>query len=112
MPPLRQAWRQGLSAIHDESITRCSSPFPVLHAVQQDEVLQAIQSGKVRSIAWKHLPPRRFFVHILLKTVVGIYYSHPRAWSEVGFGGPASPRGYVRLGADQRDPWEPAEHHG
>jgi hypothetical protein len=24
----------------------------------------------------------------------------------VGFGGPASPRGYVRLGLNQRDPWE------
>jgi hypothetical protein len=30
----------------------------------------------------------------------------------MGFGGPASPRGYVRLDADKRDPWEAAEAHG
>jgi hypothetical protein len=41
--------------------------------------------------------------------VVGIYYAHPAAWSEIGFGGPASPRGYVRLGFDERDPWEAEE---
>ena len=111
MPPLRDAWRQGLAAIDDESTNRFGSPFPALDPAQQDQVLQAIQSGEVRSIVWKRLPPQRFFVHVLLKTVVGIYYNHPRAWSEVGFGGPASPRGYVRLGADQRDPWEPAERH-
>ena len=32
-----------------------------------------------------------------------------RAWSEIGFGGPANPRGYVRMDFDQRDPWEAAE---
>ena len=31
----------------------------------------------------------------------GAYYSHPEAWSEIGFGGPASPRGYVRMGLDR-----------
>ena len=37
------------------------------------------------------------------------YYAHPTAWNEIGFGGPASPRGYVRMGFDRRDPWEAAE---
>jgi hypothetical protein len=46
---------------------------------------------------------------VLVKTVAGYYYSHPAAWSEVGFGGPASPRGYVRIGFNTRDPWEAKE---
>ena len=33
----------------------------------------------------------------------------PTAWSEIGWGGPASPRGYVRMDFDERDPWEAAE---
>jgi hypothetical protein len=37
------------------------------------------------------------------------YYAHPTAWSEIGWGGPASPRGYVRLDFNERDPWEAAE---
>ena len=28
---------------------------------------------------------------------------------EIGFGGPASPRGYVRMNFDRRDPWEAVE---
>jgi hypothetical protein len=55
---------------------------------------------------WRQLPAQRFFATVLLKEIVGVYYAHPAAWSEAGFGGPASPRGYVRLGLNQRDPWE------
>jgi hypothetical protein len=41
--------------------------------------------------------------------IVLAYYAHPTAWSEIGWGGPASPRGYVRLDFNERDPWEAAE---
>ncbi|WP_369127188.1 hypothetical protein [Paenibacillus antri] len=34
------------------------------------------------------------------------YYSHPAVWSEIGYGGPAYPRGYVRTQLGQLDPWE------
>ena len=111
MPPLRDAWRQGLSSIDHESQRRFGTPFATLSAVDQDAVLKAIQSGDVVAEDWNRLPARRFFSTVLLKEVVGIYYAHPAAWSEVGFGGPASPRGYVRLGENQRDPWEAQTAH-
>jgi hypothetical protein len=106
MPPLREAWRLGLDGINQESRRRFGADFRVLAAGQQDVVLRAIQTGDVDGDAWRNLPPVRFFTTVLLKEVVGEYYAHPAAWSEVGFGGPASPRGYVRLGINQRDPWE------
>jgi len=34
------------------------------------------------------------------------FYSHPYAWNEIGFPGPAYPRGYKHLGVDARDPRE------
>jgi hypothetical protein len=34
------------------------------------------------------------------------FYAHPWAWNEIGFGGPAYPRGYKNLGLDRREPWE------
>jgi hypothetical protein len=37
------------------------------------------------------------------------FYSHPWAWNEIGFGGPAYPTGYKSLGVDGREPWEVAE---
>ena len=36
------------------------------------------------------------------------FYSHPWAWNEIGFGGPAYPRGYKNLGIDRREPYEVA----
>ena len=37
------------------------------------------------------------------------FYSHPWAWNEIGFGGPAYPTGYKNLGVERREPWEVAE---
>ena len=109
MPPLREAWRLGLEGIDEESRRRFGSEFRSLPEADQDAVLRTIQAGDVHAVAWARLPAQRFFTVVLLKEVVGEYYAHPAAWSEAGFGGPASPRGYVRLGMNQRDPWEAPE---
>jgi hypothetical protein len=37
------------------------------------------------------------------------FYSHPHAWQEIGFGGPAYPRGYKALGLNGREGWEVPE---
>jgi hypothetical protein len=109
MPPLREAWRTGLAALADESRLRHGQPFAALDAQAQDALLQALAGNDVRSPQWQVLHAERFFTQMLLKTAAGIYYAHPWAWNEIGFGGPASPRGYVRLGAGRRDPWEARE---
>jgi hypothetical protein len=44
--------------------------------------------------------------------MLSAFYSHPWAWNEIGFGGPAYPRGFMRLGgagkqgAQVREPFE------
>ena len=106
MPPLREAWRLGLEGIDQEGRRRFGAEFRTLSSADKDAVLRAIQTGDVDDAVWERLPAKRFFTTVLLKDVVGEYYAHPAAWSEVGFGGPASPRGYVRLGENQRDSWE------
>jgi hypothetical protein len=111
MPPMREAWRQGIKAIDEEARFRWGGGFHELPHNQQDAVLRAIQHDDVRSDAWRGLPAKQFLLSLLLRTAVSIYYAHPAAWNEIGFGGPASPRGYVRLGFDRRDPWEAEEHH-
>lgn len=109
MPPLRDAWRLGLAAVDDEARRLHDRPFVDLDADAQDGVLQVLADGRAASSRWQGIDARRFFIHHLLKTAAGIYYAHPLAWNEIGFGGPASPRGYVRLGFDGRDPWEARE---
>jgi hypothetical protein len=109
MPSMRDAWRQGLAAIGAEARNRHGKSFEELGPEQQDEVLRDVEKNRVESRFWRDLPAGGFFKHHLLKEVVGIYYSHPDAWSEIGYGGPASPRGYARLGPGERDPWEAEE---
>ena len=109
MPPMRDAWRQGLDAMADEARYRHGKRFEELSPEQQDALLTDVQHNRVESRYWRDLPAGGFFLHLLLKQVVGVYYAHPAAWSEIGFGGPASPRGYARLGPDERDPWEAEE---
>ncbi len=108
-PPMREAWRRGLAAIDAEARRRHAQGFAGLAPDAQDATLRAVHQGEVDPADWPGLSATQFFLDTLLKTVAGIYYAHPDAWSEIGFGGPASPRGYVRLGFDERDPWEAKE---
>lgn len=110
MPPMEEAWRKGLRGIDEESQRLFADSFADLSSEGQDKVLQAIQNGEVEGKSWDGMNVKRFFISTLLKEVVFVYYAHPAAWSEMGFGGPASPRGYVRLGLNQSDPWEAQGH--
>jgi hypothetical protein len=109
LPPMGEAWRRGLAALDAEAQTRHGRRFHDLGALEQDAILSAVQDGKVRAPAWRDLPPKSFFAKRVLHDIVSAYYAHPTSWNEIGFGGPASPRGYVRMYFDRRDPWEASE---
>ncbi|MBE1161552.1 gluconate 2-dehydrogenase subunit 3 family protein [Dyella acidiphila] len=109
LPPLRQAWRIGLAALNEESIATFRQPYYSLAAPQRHLLLERMQRGELVHPAWHGLPSDIFFSNRVLKDICAIYYSHPYAWNQIGFGGPANPRGYVRMYFDRRDPWEAAE---
>ena len=109
LPVHNEAWRKGLAAIDAEAALEGGKPFCELAADQQRAVLLKVQQGEVASSAWEGLSPKLFFAKRLLHDIVAAYFAHPASWSEIGFGGPASPRGYVRMNFDRRDPWEAAE---
>ena len=109
MPPMQQAWRQGLAALDEEAKLRFGARFHELPPGRQDSVLSLVQQGEVRVKGWRGLPAQKFFMKRVLHDAVSAYYAHPTAWNEIGFGGPASPRGYVRMDFNRRDPWEAKE---
>ena len=109
LPPLREAWRRGLAALDTEARGRHGAAFPDLDAAEQDGLIRDMQEGRLSDPAWGGMPPKDFFKHRVVHDVVRVYYAHPSAWNEVGFGGPASPRGYVRMDRNRRDGWEAAE---
>lgn len=111
LPPLQQAWTIGLDALDREACNRYQQPFAELTAAQQDDLLAAMQRDELNGPAWQGMPAAAFFSQRLVHDITSAYYSHPTSWNELGFGGPASPRGYVRLAEDARDSWEAAEAH-
>ncbi len=110
LPPMGDAWRRGLAALDAEArAAHGGAAFHALAPYEQDALLRKMEAGKFKDEAWGDMPAKTFFKQRVLSDVVKSYYSHPTAWNEVGWGGPASPRGYVRMDFDRRDPWEAAE---
>jgi hypothetical protein len=106
-PPAGVVWRAGLDGLDAETRHHHRGRgFAALDGAAQDAMLHALQRGDVDRGRFVGIAVPRFFTEVLLKAVASHYYSRPEAWNEIGFGGPASPRGYVRIGLDQRDPWE------
>jgi hypothetical protein len=103
------AWRLGLKALVAESQAAFGTLFHILIEADQDILLARMQKGELRDPAWSGMASDVFFRTRLAKDIVFAYYAHPTAWSEIGWGGPASPRGYVRMDYDERDSWEAAE---
>ena len=55
------------------------------------------------------MPAKRWWIYIAVRQITGVYYAHPFAWDEIGFGGPAYPRGYTALNFGAPEPWESRE---
>jgi hypothetical protein len=109
LPPDEEAWRLGLRGIDQTARIRFGVSFVELSEAQQDEVLRLVASGQPPGSIWQQLPARRFWIFIVLQQVCAIYYAHPTAWNEIGFGGPAYPRGYFALNRGDPEPWETRE---
>lgn len=109
LPQQDEAWRRGLAALEAEARVRHGAAFHAIDIDEQDELLRKAQAGELAGAAWGDMSSAEFFAHRLVLDIASAYYAHPTAWNEIGFGGPASPRGYVRMDFDRRDPWEAAE---
>jgi hypothetical protein len=107
MPPDREAYQLGLRGLEAVARHLHDKPFRDLGPREQDEVLRTIHRGRppAGDDVWGRLPPDRFWL-LLLGDAVAAYYAHPYAWDEIGFGGPAYPRGYMRLEGGRPEPWE------
>jgi hypothetical protein len=113
LPPQREAWRLGLAGIDESArLLHGGRHFVELQAGEQDDVLRRVQHGQAPGVTWERLPARRFFRDVLCITVAKTYYAHPRAWSEIGYSGPSSPRGHVRNWMGGVDPWDAPEEQG
>jgi hypothetical protein len=112
MPDDREAWRRVAVGLDAAARQHGAADFVTASHGVRDEVIQAFSDGTLHGEVWDELPPSRAWA-VVMRDVLSAFYSHPWAWNEIGFGGPAYPRGYARLGAGQRESWEgaPAFEH-
>jgi hypothetical protein len=105
MPEDGEAWRRSLAALDDDARQATGQGFSELGVGQQNDRLEAVRT---HSGHWHGLPAARVW-ELWLRYACSAFYSHPLAWNEIGFGGPAYPRGYKNAGLDKREPWEVPE---
>jgi hypothetical protein len=110
MPPDQEAYKLAIKAIEEMAQTRFQESFPDLTVHRQELILKSLHDGKPDPdhSTWKRMPVHRFWA-MLMEDCVTAYYAHPWAWDEIGFGGPAYPRGYMRLENGLPEPWEKDE---
>ncbi len=108
MPEDRAAWHLTLAALDADAAAAYGCSFADCPVAGQEALVQAVSD--VIPGRWHDLPAKRVW-SLWTRYAATAFYSHPWAWNEIGFGGPAYPRGYQNLGLDAREHWEKAEQN-
>jgi hypothetical protein len=101
MPPDDETWRR---------VARHLDGFEAEPPDRQKALVTAFAAGE---LDWDDLNVSRAW-SVVMRGALSAFYSHPWAWNEIGFRGPAYPRGYMRrnMGPTGVDPDEPQEAFG
>jgi hypothetical protein len=105
LPEDGDAFRVSFAAL-DEDAQHFGFGFAALEVAGQDKLIQDVHD--LGENPWHGLRADRVW-SLWTRYACTAFYSHPWAWNEIGFGGPAYPRGYKNIGIDSREPWEVAD---
>jgi Gluconate 2-dehydrogenase subunit 3 len=103
MPEDGQAWRDTLSYLDADANRRCGTLFADAPETDQKALVQAVQD--LTSADWHGLPAAHVW-SLWTRYACTAFYAHPFAWAEIGFPGPAYPRGYKNAGVGKLEPFE------
>jgi len=103
MPDDRETWRLVARGLDERGFAAAGDD-------EQRAIVAAFADGGLEGGVWDELPAATAWA-VVTRALVSAFYAHPWAWNEIGFGGPAYPRGYMRLGegAAGADPGEALE---
>jgi hypothetical protein len=103
MPEDGQAWRDTLGYLDADARARYGTSFAEAAAENRHRLIQAVQdlSGE----DWHGLPAKHVW-SLWTRYACTALYAHPDVWAEMGFPGPAYPRGYKNIGVDKLEPYE------
>jgi hypothetical protein len=103
MPEDAQAWRDTLRYLDADAQGQFGSEFAQCKPADQRAMIQTVQD--TGSGDWHGLNAARVW-SLWTRYACTAFYSHPHVWNEIGFPGPAYPRGYKHAGIDAREPFE------
>ena len=114
LPDDRELWRLVARGLDEEARRRGSPSYADADAELRDAIVADFAEAKLHGGTWSTLSVSRAWT-IVTGHIVQAFYAHPWAWNEIGFGGPAYPRGYSRFGSPhldkaEREEWEGEEH--
>jgi hypothetical protein len=104
LPEDGEAWRRSMAALDEDSAARFGRAFADCSRDEQAAVIVDI----VNADSWHGWKSARIW-SLWTRYACAAFYGHPWAWNEIGFGGPAYPRGYKVLRVGWREPWERPE---
>ncbi len=106
LPVDQEAWRRSLRGLDDDARTARGARFAECSWLEQSSMVAHVQ--ELGSQAWHGLRADRLW-SLWTRYACTAFYSHPWAWNEIGFSGPAYPRGYKNARVGGREPWEVRE---
>ncbi|MDQ2726144.1 MAG: gluconate 2-dehydrogenase subunit 3 family protein [Actinomycetota bacterium] len=107
MPDDRDTWRLVLAGLDEVAEARYGqATFATAEPETTEAIVGLLAKAELSGGSWDQLNVKRAW-SVCMRMILSAFYSHPWAWNEIGFGGPAYPRGYMRLGpTSTREPFE------
>lgn len=106
IPPEGELLQAGLKALDTAALVLYGHGVAELTREVRAALLRELQLGTISAdMKWSSKIQQALFKKLLVNFAKA-YYSHPIIWSEIGYAGPAYPRGYVRSEYGLTDPWE------
>jgi Gluconate 2-dehydrogenase subunit 3 len=104
LPEDPETWRLVAAGLDEAA----GGSFADLDPDAASHLVSQFAAGALAGGVWERLPCSKAW-GVVMRGTLSAFYSHPWAWNEIGYGGPAYPRGYMRLGVGQREPHQGSE---
>ncbi len=108
MPPDPDTWRAVARGLDEQAAGAGAGSFATAGDDARMAIVGDFAEAKLAGGVWESLDVSRAW-SVVMRSALEAFYSHPWAFNEIGFGGPAYPRGYARLAPGLREEWEQPE---
>jgi hypothetical protein len=111
LPSDQEVWRTVARGLDEEARKQGRDSYAFLTEHEQNELVHKFDKGELYGGAWATFNVARAF-KVCVRDICEQFYAHPWSWNEIGFGGPAYPRGYAAFGNPQlgeEEHWEAKE---